>query len=93
MMQESKGAGIGGMIVLIGIALIFAGIFFEFINSNASGSTSVGGVIFIGPFPIVFGAGPGYQYILPIAIAIALIMIVLSFFYYRQSSREKEKLQ
>ena len=40
-------------------------------------SASFGGVIFIGPFPIVFGAGPDAVWLVAIAITIAVVSIVV----------------
>jgi uncharacterized membrane protein len=41
------------------------------------GSASVGGVIFIGPFPIVFGVGPDAAWLIALSIIIAVVMFVL----------------
>jgi uncharacterized membrane protein len=49
-------------------------------------------VIFIGPFPIVFGAGPGYQYLLLFSLIIALIIVALTFLLFRSArARQKEE--
>ena len=57
--------------VLIGI-VVLAVVSFVF-----SSSTSVGGVIFIGPFPIVFGAGPNAVWLIIIGIILAVLSIVM----------------
>lgn len=38
--------------MLVGIMLLFAA-------AASAGNVTVGGVVFVGPLPIVFGAGPG----------------------------------
>ncbi|MEM0117660.1 MAG: DUF131 domain-containing protein [Conexivisphaerales archaeon] len=81
---------LGLIAVFLGFLLIFAGVAALAVSGIQQGSTSVGGVIFIGPFPIVFGAGPGYQYLLPVSLIIAILILVLSFLMYR-SSRAKQK--
>ena len=46
-------------LVLLGITLVFVGIAVLIVASMVlGGSGSVGGIILIGPIPIVFGAGP-----------------------------------
>ncbi|MGE5637605.1 MAG: TIGR00304 family membrane protein, partial [Chloroflexota bacterium] len=64
---------IGFVVIIIGIVLVVIGSFL------ADGSSSIGGVIFIGPFPIVFGAGPNAAWLIIIGIVIAIIMVVLLF--------------
>jgi uncharacterized membrane protein len=54
--------------IIITIALVLGG-----------GSGSVGGVVFIGPFPIVFGVGPSAQWLIIVSIIIAALMFVLLF--------------
>ena len=71
-------------IIIVGFLMLVAGLALQ-VASITSQST-VGGVIFIGPFPIVFGSGPGYQYLIIISLVIAIIMLLLSFMLYRRSS-------
>ena len=64
--------------LILGIALVFVGIMVLVVASLVSGgSGSVGGVIFIGPFPIVFGAGPSAGWLILIGIILAVLSIVL----------------
>ncbi len=62
-------------IVIITVALVLSG-----------GSGSVGGVIFIGPFPIVFGAGPNAMWLIIVSIIVAILMFVLLFLLRRRKS-------
>ncbi|HLN45922.1 MAG TPA: DUF131 domain-containing protein [Candidatus Sulfotelmatobacter sp.] len=70
---------IGFVVIIIGIVLVVIGSFL------ADGSSSIGGVIFIGPFPIVFGAGPNAAWLIIVGIVIAIIMVVLLFLLRRKS--------
>jgi uncharacterized membrane protein len=66
------------ILVLAGISLVFVGIVVIVVASLVlGGSGSVGGVIFIGPIPIVFGAGPDAIWLIAISIVILVISIVL----------------
>lgn len=62
----------------MGLAVVIAGIILVIVASAfGSGSASVGGVIFIGPFPIVFGVGPDATWLIALSIIIAVLMFVL----------------
>jgi uncharacterized membrane protein len=45
---------------------------------SGAGSASTGVVIFIGPFPIVFGSGPNSGVLIAIGLFIALVMVLLT---------------
>jgi uncharacterized membrane protein len=64
---------------VLGFLTILAGIIFVMIATilSSSGSASFGGVIFIGPIPIVFGAGPSAQWLILFAIILAGLSIVM----------------
>jgi uncharacterized membrane protein len=60
-----------GLIVLVlGVLFVFAASAF-----GGNGSSSAGIVIFIGPFPIVFGAGPDAGLLILIGVIIAAISL------------------
>ncbi len=66
------------LLLLFGFALVIVGIIIVIAAVVLSGgSASFGGVIFIGPFPIVFGAGPDAFWLITIAIVIAVVSIVM----------------
>jgi uncharacterized membrane protein len=79
--EQEWGVGISGRLLtllLIGIVLVFIGVIVVVLALVVfGGSGSAGGVIFIGPFPIVFGAGPDAAWLISISIIIAVIMVVL----------------
>jgi uncharacterized membrane protein len=65
-------------LLMFGIALVFVGVAVLVVASVVwGGSGSVGGVIFIGPIPIVFGAGPDASWLILISIILAVISTVL----------------
>ena len=64
--------------LILGIALLLIGIVVLVVVSLIlSRSGSVGVVIFIGPFPIVFGSGPNTTWLILIGIILAVLSIVL----------------
>ena len=63
---------LGFILVVIGITvLLFAS------WSYGGGSASVGMVIFIGPFPIVIGAGPEVTWVVMFSTILAVLSVVL----------------
>jgi len=66
--------GLGLALVVAGFALVFAG-------SLGQGSVSAGGVVFIGPIPIVFGSGPGGGVLALLSVVIGAAMLVLLFLW------------
>ncbi len=60
--DEKEGIAVSSRLftlLLLGLALVFVGVAVIVVTSVVlGGSGSVGGVILIGPIPIIFGAGP-----------------------------------
>jgi len=75
---------LGFLTILIGMILIVAA---TILLGGQSGSWGVGGVIFIGPFPIVFGAGPEVHWLVFIAIILAILSIVMLILMQRYTLR------
>ncbi len=69
-MRKLLGAGL--LTIFLGIALVFAGV-------SGQGNVSAGGVIFIGPIPIVFGSGPGGGELGLLSLVIGAVMVLLLF--------------
>ncbi len=63
-------------IIMLGIALVFVGFVVIVLASVFLGGGSVGGIIFIGPIPIVFGSGPNLPWLIAISLAISVISII-----------------
>jgi uncharacterized membrane protein len=61
---------------LVGFLLLFVGLFI-FAVSSGSPSSSFGAVVFIGPFPIVFGTGPDSGSLILIGVLIAVAMLAV----------------
>ena len=63
---------LGSVLVFVGIAVILVSAVFY-----GGGSVSGGVVIFIGPFPIVIGAGPDVTLIVLFSIILAVLSVVV----------------
>ncbi|MFQ6136781.1 MAG: DUF131 domain-containing protein [Candidatus Hydrothermarchaeales archaeon] len=69
---------LGIVVVIIGMLLIFVGILLQSLSSISGAKSEVrgGGVILIGPIPIVFGTDTGaVKAVLGLTIVIILLMI------------------
>ena len=79
--DEDEGIAVSSRLlawILLGITLVFVGIAVIILASIVlGGSGSVGGIILIGPIPIVFGAGPEAGWLIAISIILSVISIVL----------------
>ena len=62
---------LGFAFLTVGVIIVLATAVFN------SGSTSFGGVIFIGPFPIVFGAGSDAAWLITIGIVLAVLSTIV----------------
>jgi uncharacterized membrane protein len=78
---EDENTGISSKLLgflLFGITLIFVGVAVLVVTSLIlGGSGSVGGVILIGPIPIVFGAGPDAGWLITISATLTVVSIIL----------------
>jgi uncharacterized protein (TIGR00304 family) len=84
MREELIGAGV--LLVLIGILLIFAGML-SFAVRGGEGKAEVrgGGVVLIGPFPIVFGSDA--QSVKTVLLLTLLLILVVYLLFYRGWAR------
>ncbi len=65
-------------LLMLGITLVTVGIAVIVIAAVLlSGVGSVGGVILIGPFPIVFGSGPEAGWLIAVGAALTVISVVV----------------
>ena len=67
------------LFLILGFVLVFVGVVVLLIATvfYAGGSGNVGAVIFIGPFPIVIGAGPDVTWIILFSVILAALSIVV----------------
>ena len=90
--SENEGIGISSRLLgflLLGITLVFAGIAVLVVASLVfGGSVSVGGVILIGPIPIVFGAGSEAG----LLIAVSIILTVISIIFFLITNRRARRV-
>lgn len=76
--EDTVVLGKGSVLLLVGLALVFIGIAVIVVATVLlGGSGSVGGVILIGPIPIVFGAGPEAAWLIAVGAVITIISLVL----------------
>lgn len=80
-MQKLLAAGL--LVIIAGFALVVAG-------SLGEGNASMGGVVFIGPFPIVFGSGPGGGDLALLSVVIGGVMVALLLLWGWRLSRMRE---
>ncbi len=78
--DNAKEPWVKGFLVmfLIGFFVVLAGIIFLVVAALSSeGSISFGGFVLIGPFPIVFGGGPGAPWLVLFAIILGIISLIM----------------
>lgn len=79
MIQGNTIITVGILVILIGFILIFAGTALQ--SSAKTSDVKTGGVILIGPIPIIFGSDKGA---VVTAVIMAIILMVLAYFlFYR----------
>jgi len=69
---------IGFIMIIIGILIIFLGVIITFIKAKPRGGIEGGGLILIGPFPIIFGTNSKILKLL-IALMITMMLILILF--------------
>ena len=88
---EDTGIGVSGktlVLLLFGISLIAIGIaVIVLVSIFLGGSNSFGGIILIGPIPIVFGAGQDAWLLIAIGIIITIISAILFWLFNRTIKR------
>jgi uncharacterized membrane protein len=75
-------------LLVVGFVLVFVGVTVVILASVFSGSGSVGGVILIGPIPIVFGSGPDALPLVILGVIITVISVVLFLVMNRRAKTE-----
>ena len=92
--EEETGFGRSGWFLWLlaaGLGLVFVGgLILVLAAAFGGGSAGSGVVIFIGPFPIVFGAGPETAWLILIGVIIAVVSVVLFWVGRRKLGEEEE---
>jgi uncharacterized membrane protein len=67
------------LFLILGFVLVFVGIIVILVATvlHGGGSANFGGVIFIGPFPIVIGAGPEATLMILFGIILAILSVIM----------------
>ncbi|MGD0158880.1 MAG: DUF131 domain-containing protein [Candidatus Bathyarchaeia archaeon] len=73
-------------IFILGFSMTLVGLILITVAATVSGggSTSSGGIIFIGPIPIVFGAGPGASWLILFATVLAVLSVIAFLILHRR---------
>lgn len=85
------GREIGGLLITVGLILVVvsvAAFLQSFLQAASQGGASFGGVLMIGPIPIVFGSGPEMA-VTSMLLAVALMAI--SFLIFRNTKRQSSE--
>ena len=64
-------------LMIAGILILLAGLGLLFAGAASQPGGSAGGVVFIGPFPFVFGSGPSGATLALLSVVIGGVMVVL----------------
>jgi uncharacterized protein (TIGR00304 family) len=82
-MKSGELVFIGAVIVIVGMLFVFAGMIKEAVTSKdaVNGEIRGGGIIMIGPLPIIFGTDKDS---LATVIILAILLVVVSFFLFRR---------
>jgi uncharacterized membrane protein len=75
-------------LLALGLLLVVAGFGLLLVGSAGEGTVSAGGVIFVGPFPFVFGSGPGGWALALVSVVIGGVMVALFILWGRRISRK-----
>ena len=73
----------GFAVIVLGILLIFIGTALQSSSSSSKTEIHTGGVIMIGPIPIIFGNDKG---LVVIAVIFAVVLMVLSYLLFYRGS-------
>jgi len=68
----------GFILILLGALIIFGGIFYSILKSNSEKEVRGGGIIMIGPFPIIFGSDTDSLKFVSI---LAIILMIISLLF------------
>lgn len=67
------------LLLIVGVIIVFVGVAVVLIAAvlYSGGSVSAGVIIFIGPFPIVIGAGPDATWIVLVSVILAVLSVIV----------------
>jgi uncharacterized membrane protein len=91
---EDEGIGVSSRLLgflLLGITMVFVGVAVLVVASLVlGGQGSVGGVILIGPIPIVFGAGHDAGWLIALSIILTVVSVILFLVLNRRNRKSRE---
>jgi len=80
------------LLLMTGFLIVFVGIIIVIVTAilYGSGSANFGAVIFVGPFPIIIGAGPEAKWMVLFGIILAVLSIIVFVLMSRRLSRARD---
>lgn len=73
----------GFLLIIIGMLILFGGFFYSIYKSNYEKEVKGGGIIMIGPFPIIFGSDTdSLKFVSILAIILMVISIIFMILTY-----------
>ncbi len=85
--QDERGISVSGKFLkfmFLGLLLVAFGTVIVILAATGGDSASFGGVVFIGPFPIVIGLGPDWNLLVAAGIILAALSIAAFVIMYRR---------
>lgn len=82
MIQGNTIVTVGILVIIVGFILIFTGTALQ--SSSKTSDVKTGGVILIGPIPIIFGSDKGT---IVTAVIMAIILMILAYFLFYRGLR------
>lgn len=82
MIQGNTIVTMGILVIIVGFILIFTGTALQ--SSSKTSDVKTGGVILIGPIPIIFGSDKGT---IVTAVIMAIILMILAYFLFYRGLR------
>lgn len=78
---EKSLIGLGFILVAIGIVIILASIIYAVLRGSSTGQVQAGGIIFIGPIPIIWGSSKEISKVLLIIASIISTILIAVYIY------------
>ncbi len=98
-MMQLSDEGLEAQVWTLPVKLFLAGIFLAFIgfivlivSATFHGNSSISGglVIFVGPIPIILGAGPFAVYAILLAVILTITGLIMFFVLYRKAFKKSD---
>jgi uncharacterized membrane protein len=87
--EQESSSGLSVKLLLLGVVLTFVGVMVIVVSVLLSGDADVSGgaIIFVGPIPIILGAGTDAFLVIVLAVVLTIIGFIVFFWMRRQVSK------